>query len=208
MVYLFSSAIEYASSPELSLVIQSSTLVFISLIFLSVFLRGTIPMMICFLGIALIGGAITLPLYSDRAVGGDGGVQAPVTKQSMEMTARMYFSLGLAMIVFGMIIGYRPSILFTRNRPQSLESVWAKYPVWNDNVKLVGNFTEPSVPVVSLMKDDEKFLMWRYEYVLAEIYGSHHLVSPGGLVPKSTRLLRELPSRTIMGKPKYSGFFM
>ena len=121
----------------------------------------------------------------------------------------MNFFLGLGMVAFSIIIAYRPSILFARNRPESLEDEWSKYPVWHDNALLADGRQEPSVPVKSLMTDQDRYLLWRYEYVLADIYGTPHLVRPEGLVPKdSTRIFRDRDTGRVMGKARYSGFFM
>jgi hypothetical protein len=121
----------------------------------------------------------------------------------------MHFFLGVAMVAFSIIIAYRPSLLFTRNRPESLESEWSKYQVWHDNALLADGRPERSVPVKNLMTDQDRYLLWRYEYILADIYGTPHLVRPGGLVPKdSTRIFRDKESGRMIGKARYTGFFM
>jgi hypothetical protein len=59
------------------------------------------------------------------------------------------------------------------------------------------------------MSDQDRYLLWRYEYVLADIYCTPHLVRPEGLVPKdSTRIFRDRDTGRVMGKARYSGFFM
>jgi hypothetical protein len=121
----------------------------------------------------------------------------------------MHFFLGVMMVALGMIIAYRPSLLFARNRPESLETEWSKYPMWHDNTLLADGRTERSVPVKSLMTDQDRYLLWRYEYVLADIYGTPHLVEPDGMVPKdSTRIFRDKDSGRVIGKARYTGFFM
>jgi len=51
--------------------------------------------------------------------------------------------------------------------------------------------------------------LWRYEYILADIYGTPHLVMPTALVPKdSTHILREKDSGLVIGKARYNGIFM
>jgi hypothetical protein len=54
-----------------------------------------------------------------------------------------------------MTIAYRPSAVFTRNRPESLENEWSKYPIWQDNALLTNGRMEPSVSVISLMTDQD-----------------------------------------------------
>jgi hypothetical protein len=59
------------------------------------------------------------------------------------------------------------------------------------------------------MTDEERYVLWRYEYVLASIYGTPHLVRPEGFVPKySTHIYRDRQSGRIIGKARYNGFFV
>jgi hypothetical protein len=50
--------------------------------------------------------------------------------------------------------------------------------------------------------------VWRYEYVLAKIYGTPHLVRPLGLVPKKeTEFVRDDETGLLVGKVRHSGYF-
>ena len=65
-------------------------------------------------------------------------------------------------------------------------------PLWRDNTLLADGRTEYSIPIKSLMTDQDRYILWRYEYILANIYGTPHLVRPEGFVPKSsTSIYRE-----------------
>ena len=194
--------------------IQIAAIVLVSFIALSVLWKGSVPLIICVLGIVLMHNSVILPYYSEPQPGeaSFGDVKFTWTLFSpaaVSMGASMNFFLGLSMVVFSIIIAYRPSLLFTKNRPESLDSEWFKYPVWEDNVLLADGRSDPSVPIKSLMTDQDRYLLWRYEYILASIYGRAHLVRPEGYVPKdSTSIYRDKVSGRIMGKARYSGYFM
>jgi hypothetical protein len=194
--------------------VQIAATVLVAFIVLSVVWKGVVPLMICILGIVLMYYSVILPYYSDPEPGmlNPGGTKFtyPLFTPSIAGTsANMHFFLGVSTVALSIIIGYRPALLFARSRPDSLDSEWSKYPIWHDNTLLAEGHMERSVPVKSLMTDQDRYLLWRYEYILADIYGTPHLVKPSGLVPKdSTRVFRDKDSGCVMGKARYSGFFM
>jgi hypothetical protein len=194
--------------------IQISAIILSSFLVLSVAWKGTVPLIICLLGIVLIHNSVILPYYSEPQPGQAylGDVKFTWTLYSpaaVSMAASMNFFLGLSMVALSIIIAYRPALLFTKNRPESLDSEWFKYPVWQDNILLADGRMESSVPIKKLMTDQERYLLWRYEYILATIYGRPHLVRPQGYVPKdSTIIHRDQESGRIIGKARYTGYFM
>ena len=200
--------------PEIINAIQAIALILVSFVALSVVRKGTVPIIICLLGIVLIHNSVILPYYSEPqpGVASLGEMKFTWTLYSptaVSMGASMNFFLGLSMVAFSIIIAYKPSLLFTKNRPESLDSEWYKYPIWQDNTLIEGDRLEQSVPIRKLMSDEDRYLLWRYEYVLANIYGTPHLVRPEGLVPKiSTSIYRDKRTGRMMGKPRYSGYFM
>jgi hypothetical protein len=193
---------------------QIAVAVLVSSVALSVVWKGIVPMVICILGIVLIHNSLILPYYSQPQPGeaSFGEVKfrwTLYTPTAVSVGASMNFFLGVSMVIFSMIIAYRPSLLFTRNRPDSVDSEWSKYPVWHDNTLLADGRTEYSVPIKMLMTHEERYVLWRYEYILASVYGSPHLVRPEGYVPKySTSIYRDRESGRIIGKPRFNGFFI
>lgn len=199
---------------EIAIAVQIAATVLAAFIALSVVWKGIVPLVICILGIVLMHNSVILPYYAEpqpgeATVGGARFTWTLYTPLAVSVAANMHFFLGVAMVAFSIIIAYRPSILFARNRPEPLDSEWSKYPVWYDNTLLANNLTEPSIPVQNLMTDQDRYLLWRYEYVLADIYGTPHLVRPNGMVPKnSTCIFRDKDSGRVIGKARYTGFFM
>jgi hypothetical protein len=211
-MHLFTSTFQVFTQ-ETVFAVQVAATVLVSFIALSVVWKGIVPLIICVIGIVLMHNSVILPYYSEPQpgeafVGETRFTWTLYTPTSVSVAASMNFFLGVAMVAFSIIIAYRPSLLFTRNRPESLDSEWAKYPVWQDNALLADGRTERSVPVKSLMTDQEKYLLWRYEFILASIYGTPHLVRPSGLVPKDSVLFRDKDSGRVVGKARYTGFFM
>lgn len=213
MLYFFSAA-THASTYAAAGFVSAFAAVLAAFIFATVVWKGLVPAIMCMLGIVLVHNAIILPYYPPSVPAfPEVGVSSPsAAEPSAEVSAMvatgMHFFLGLGMVGFAMIIAYRPGFLFARNRPPPAEDQWARYPVWYDNVKLVGDHREPMVPAKSLMEDRDRYLAWRYEYVLAKIYGAPHLVRPLGLVPeKQTVFVRDDETGLLVGKVRHSGYF-
>ena len=212
-LHLFPSTFQFFSQENVN-AIQIAAIVLVSSIALSVVWKGIVPIVICLLGIVLIHNSLILPYYAQPQPGeaSFGEVKFRWTlyaPTAVSMGANMHFFLGVSMVIFSIIIAYRPSLLFTRNRPDSVDSEWLKYPLWHDNTLLADGRTEYSVPIKMLMTDQERYVLWRYEYILASIYGTYHLVRPEGYVPKySTSICRDRESGRIIGKARYNGFFV
>jgi hypothetical protein len=194
--------------------IQIAAIILVSFIAISVIWKGIVPGVICVLGIVLIHNSVILPYYSEPQPGeasfGDVKFRWTLyTPTAVSTGAGMNFFLGVSMVTFSIIVAYRPSLLFTRNRPDSVDSEWLKYPLWQDNTLLADGRTEYSVPIKRLMTDQDRYILWRYEYILANIYGAPHLVRPEGYVPKySTSIYRDRESGRMIGKARYMGFFI
>ena len=198
---------------EIAIAVHIVAAALVSFIALSVVWKGPVPLIICVLGIVLMHNSVILPDYAEPQTREVTFWSTTIlleefTPTAVSVGATMNFLLGASMVAFSIIIAYRPSLLFTRNRPESLDSEWAKYPVWQDNALLADGRTERTIPVKSLMTDQEKYLLWRYEFILASIYGTPHLVRPDGLVPKDSALFRDKESGQMVGKARYTGFFM
>ncbi|MGI0014853.1 MAG: hypothetical protein ACREBU_15645 [Nitrososphaera sp.] len=199
---------------EMLTALHATTLVLLSFIVLSMIWKGIVPIIVCILGVVLIHNSVILPYYAsleegEAYFGARKVVWSLYAPEAVQFASTMHFFLGVSMVAFGMTISHRPSLLFARNRPEAADVEWSKYPVWYDNAVLANGTTEPSVPVKSLISDLDRYLLWRYEYVLASIYGTTHLVRPEGMVPKhSTLIHRDKASGRIMGKARYTGYFM
>src|SRR5215208_8307454 len=177
---------------------------------ISIFWKGIVPTAICALGLTLLYAGVLYPSYVTEIVGEIyyKSSYGFTTEKSILNAAHGYFFLGIGMVIFSIIIGYKPAMLYTRNRPQPLDTIWQKYPIWYDNAKVVGDYVEPSVSLKSLMTAEERYLLWRYEFVLTNIYGTPHLVEPGGYVPASSKILRDKESLSMIGKARYTGYFV
>ena len=197
-------------------IIQAITISLISIIALSIMWRGIICIAIGILGLFLIYAGILLPSYSFDVLqesNPDGKNQITLNiDQPVSVASQGFFFLGIAMVALSMIIGYRPEILYVKNRPKPLDTIWESYSIWHDDydnhVKLVGGYSEPIVHLKNLMTDEEIYLLWRYEYILTDVYGTPYLVNPESYVPESSTIFRDKKSGKMIGKAKYVGYFI
>jgi hypothetical protein len=209
-LHLFTTTFQ-VFTPAIVSVVQVVSIILVSFIALSVVWKGIVPTIICIIGIVLMYNSIMLPYSENQGFTFETTKFADIQNSpaAMAVAISRHFFLGAGMAAFSIILAYRPSILFTRNRPQSLDSEWSKYPVWHDNTLLADGRTGQVVPVKNLMTEQDRYLLWRYEYILANIYGTPHLVRPEGMVPKdSTDIFRDKASGRVVGKARYTGFFM
>lgn len=184
--------------------VMLTTIALMSTIAVLVIWKGIAPMALCAIGLALI---YIGTLFSSHAVNMVGEVyhrasHGFVSEQSILTQTHGYFFLGIGMVILSIIIAYKPSLLYTKNRPEPMHIVWEKYPIWHDNTKVVEKHNEPSVSLKSLMTDEEKYLLWRYEYILTDVNGASYLVRPDENVPRNSTILRDKASRTMVGKVK------
>src|ERR687888_123456 len=209
-IHIFTATTEILLDSALSKIIQIITIVLISLISLSVIWRGLIPIVICGLGVALIYGGIIIPSYALTLPTNSyfKGIRVLIDQQIISMATESYFFLGIAMVILSMIIAYKPTLLYVKNRPEPFHTLWAQYQKWNNNWQFAGGYTERRIPLKSLMKEQEKYLLWRYEYVLTNIYNTAYLVEPSDFVPKSSIIVRDKKSGRMIGISRYSGYFM
>lgn len=195
-------------------VIEIMSICLICIIALSLIWRGIVCIVIGILGLSLIYTSIFLPSYpvdvlDDSYPDGENEKNIINIKQPVLVATQGFFFLGMSMVGLSMIIAYRPDVLYVRNRPKPLETIWESYPVWyNDNIKLLGRNSEHIVDIKSLMTDEEVYLLWRYDYILADVYGTPHLVKSDSHVPKSSTIFRDKKSGKMIGKGKYIGYFV
>jgi hypothetical protein len=185
------------------------TILLLILVFLSILFKGIVPIAISCLGIVLIYGSTVIPSIATDSLGpfyykasiGD------LNFEAINRGSHGFFLLGLAMVVFSLIIAYKPHILYTRNRPEPAEKLWAKYPKWHENLQFAGATTESMIGLPNLLSETERYLLWRYEFILVIIYNRVYQVPINSYVPESSKILRESKSHKIIGLSRY-GYFI
>ena len=218
LIHFFILSVQINPSSIAEKILQTVTIGLISIIALSIIWRGIICIAIGTLGLSLIYAGILLPSYilgileeEESYLDGKNEIGMPPTidQQPISVAAQGFFFLGIAMVGLCMIIGYRPDVLYVRNRPEPSDTIWENYPIWYDyNVKFIGRYSQPIVHIKSLMTDEESYLLWRYEYILADVLGTPHLVKPDSYVPKRSIIFRDKESGKMIGKAKYVGYFV
>jgi hypothetical protein len=214
VIHIFILPFQINPNPIAQKVIEVMTISLICIVALSLIWRGIVCIVIGILGLLLIYTGIFLPTYpldvlNDSYSDGNNEKNTINIKQPVFVASQGFFFLGMSMVGLSMIIAYRPDVLYVRNRPKTLETIWERYPIWfNDNIKLLARNSEPIVQIKSLMTDEEVYLLWRYDYILADVYGTPHLVKSDSCVPKSSTIYRDRQSGKMIGKSKYIGYFV
>jgi hypothetical protein len=189
--------------------LRIATILILLIMFVSILIKGLVPTAISCLGIVLLYGSIVIPSTIDNSLGPlyYKASTGYLTFETIIYGTHGFFLLGVAMIIVGMIVAYKPHILYTRNRPISAEQLWTKYPNWNENLQLANTRTDSLIGLSGLLNETERYLLWRYEFILVFIYGTVYRVPIYSHVPINSTVMRESKSLRIIGAPKY-GYFM
>ena len=208
-MHLYLSINSFDSSSKMFGLLHIVTIPILMVTFLAILPKGIVPVAISCLGLVLLYGSVLIPTTVSNSLG-PFYYKAAIGNLHYETVvgaAHGFFLLGLAMVVLGMIVAYKPSVLYTRNRPQSAEHLWANYPKWEENRQLASTKTDALIDLPNLLNDKERYLLWRYEFILVIIYGTTYKVPINSFVPESSSILREPKSHKIVGMSKY-GYFV
>ena len=209
IIHVLVSIIHLDAGSTIFMLLSIFSSVLAALLSLIVITKGIVPIVINFLGIVLIYGSIVVPVV-ERATLGAVYYKAAignVTETSLYSGSHGLLFLGIFMLTMSVIIAYKPSILYTRNRPQPMENVWSKYPIWKKDLEWIGIRNGSLIRLTLLMDEKEKYLLWRYEYVLTSINETLFLVPVNSYVPSNSLIMRDKTSGKIIGVDRYMGFF-
>jgi hypothetical protein len=137
-----------------------STILILIITFISISVKGLVPVAISSLGLALLYGSIVIPAIDNSL--GPFYYKASTGYLSFETInygTHGFFLLGAS--ILGMIVAYKRNILFTRNRPTPTEQLWTKYPNWDENLQLANSNTDTFIGLSNLLNDKERYLLWR-----------------------------------------------
>jgi len=208
-VHIYFSVTLFDSSSKTFELLHIMIILILLVMFLAILLKGIVPVAISCLGLVLLYGSIFTPAASLNSLG-PFYYKAAIGNLHYDASIRAahgFFLLGLAMVILAMIVAYKPSVLYTRNRPHPADQLWAKYPEWQENHQLASTKTEALIELPHLLNEVEKYLLWKYEFILVIIYGTTYKVPIYSLVPESSNILREKSSHKIVGMSKY-GYFI
>lgn len=206
-IYLSISFVDFNS--KIFVFLHIVTILVLILMFLSIVFKGIVPVAISCLGLVLLYGSIVIPSVATNSMGPFyyKASMGNLNFDSISRGSHGFFLLGISMVVFSIIIAYKPTILYIRNRPVPAEDLWTQYPKWDEKLQFAGTRMESLIRIPLLLSDTEKYLLWRYEFILVVIYGTVYQVPINSCIPESSIVLREPKSRKIIGYSKY-GYFM
>ena len=104
-------------------------------------------------------------------------------------------SLTLFDFGFGLVLAYKPSLLYVKNRPTDD----MPYPLWESKTRSMTRFSQNLVPLKSFLDEKEKFFIFKYKFVLVSIDNKIYLVRPDENVPETTVLLRTRSGQSLLG---------
>jgi hypothetical protein len=205
VVEIFSSITSIPDSSTIPKFMIALTLILTAIIPLPIIHKGIVPIAIAGIGLPLISAGTVIPIITSSSL------SMSENPEGIVFIAEGYFLLGVSMMSFSFVSAYKPSLLYVKNRPEDAGDVnQEEFPLWDkmdggaNHVASIGRFDdEANVPLKDLMSEIEKYLIWRYSYVLVSIHGIRYLAIPNSYVPYSSIILRDKNGR-IIGKGKYS----
>jgi hypothetical protein len=209
VVEIFGSITSIPDSSTIPKFMIALTLVLTAIIPLPIIHKGIVPIAIAGIGLPLISAGTVIPIITSSSL------SMSENPEGIVFIAEGYFLLGVSMMSFSFVSAYKPSLLYVKNRPEDAGDVnQEEFPLWDkmdggaNHVASIGRFDdEANVPLKDLMSEIEKYLIWRYSYVLVSIHGIRYLAIPNSYVPYSSIILRDKNGR-IIGKGKYSSFLV
>ena len=116
-------------------------------------------------------------------------------EHSRETLKEYGIGIGLLNITIGMILAHRPSLIYVKNR---LPFEYP-YPIWDGKMKVGSQFNYPMVKVRSLLNEKERWLLYKYRYVLILVNKKIYFVKPTDFVPENSIILRSKTGKSLIG---------
>lgn len=149
--------------------------VLLGIVVLATFWRSSLSFAVVLMGVACVcGGIFVMPYALSHGLSS----VAKLTSYSSYM-----FSIGIGSLILSLIIVYKPTWLYAKNRPRDERPP----PVWSKEMA----DKEILVPLRALLSENERFILSNYNYVMVSINGIKHLVPPNELVPRDSVVLRD-----------------
>ena len=90
-----------------------------------------------------------------------------------------------------------------------MEAYWSKYPIWHKELQWAAIKNGSLVKLPLMINAKDRYLLWRYAYVLVLISDTMFLVPVNSFVPSNSMLMRDHLSRKVSwcGTIGYIGYF-
>ena len=209
VVEIFGSISSIPDGSMIPIFMIALTLVLTCTIPLPIVHKGIVPIAIAGIGLPLLSAGTVIPIITSSSP------SMSENSEAIVFIAEGYFLLGVSMMLFSIISAYKPSLLYVKNRPEDAGDVnQGEFPLWDkvdgraNHIVSIGRFDdEANIPLKDLMTEIERYLIWRYSYVLVSIHGIHYLAVPNSYVPYSSIVLRDKNGRMI-GKGRYGSYLV
>lgn len=162
----------------------------LGILVLATFWRGSLAFAAVLMGVTCVsGGMFVMPYALSHGL-------APFEKLT-SYTAYV-FTIGVGMLIISLIMVYRPSLLYAKNRPMNERPP----PIWKKDMARA----EMLIPLRKLLSENEQYLLSNYNYVMVSIDGVTYMVPPNESVPQGSVVLRN-DGYFIGMRKAYDGYF-
>ena len=126
---------------------------------------------------------------------GTTSIKISYLEHSRDILKEYGLGVGLINITIGMILAYRPSLIYVKNR---LPFEYP-YPIWDGEMKSISRLNYSMVKVSSLLNEKERWLLHKYRLILISINNKVFLVKPSDYVPEDSIILRSKTGKSLLG---------
>lgn len=164
--------------------------ILLGIVVLATFWRGSLALAVVLMGVACVsGGMFVMPYALSHGL---------ATEEKLITYTTSTFTIGIGSLVISMIMVYRPTLLYAKNRPREEKGL----PVWKREMAGI----ELLIPLRKLLSENELYILPNYNYVMVSINGVTYLVPPDEAVPEGSVVLRD--TGYFIGMRKiYDGYF-
>ena len=197
------AGIRYAYSPFITLLMEFVLIALSAMLVLSIRKEGLGPTAITILGcstlilIGLVPYYISANQIPDMISFKTKPILEPISSIENDIIMFKEYIVFLTLFDFGigLSLAYRPTFLYVRNRiPDESD-----YPLWESKNQPMTRFSPNLVPLKSLLSEKDKWIIFRYKFVLVSIDEKIYRVKPDDNVPETTFVLRTKSGQSPLG---------
>lgn len=180
-------------------IIKVAIIILVAISTLSVLYKGTYLSILAIFGLLIIIGIFLLPIQEHIESTYEQFDTAANDKKVKHLVWRynpayaltplgrlISFYSAIGVIGLANILLHKPDLLYVKNRPNDLP-----YPIWDSKHGYTTYKYRDMIPLIQCLREDEKYLINRYRYILVRIGEQLYLVTIDSKVPDSSEIIRK-----------------